>query len=295
MDSQQKAQKIYEEKLASQFVTELNRLLAANFVLDKDLRCKPRRSLPDFVYTDAGRSKPLALELTSVVRHDQIIGQVKRGLEFGKKLREEVSKNLARTFILHLPCETIPKRREEDQAIKELSARIEEIAPYLTPTSRFEEQTPFPWSLSLEEASGKELLLLLTLPLLGSDEFKDHLMKVAKEANDKKFVNFEGYYRILVVDVSLFEEDKFMLCLLSKQTWQLDKEVEKNFERIDAIYLGQTVRAWLASGDRWIPYHKYQSEIVRLRLTPEDLTNKEIYDMGYWKPFEPLCLRRGMW
>jgi hypothetical protein len=295
MNSQQEAQKVYEEKLASRFIMGLNHRLRANFVLDEDLRYKPQRSLPEFVYTDAGRNKPLALELTTIVRHDQIIAQVKRGLEFAKKLREQVSRNLAQAFILDLPCEAVPKRGEEGQAIKELSARIAEIAPHLTRTSRFEEQSPFPWSLSVEEESGKELLISLTLPLLGNDEFKERLKKVAKEANDKKFVDFEGYYRTLVVDVSLFEEDTSMLCLLSKQTWQLDKEVEKDFERIDAIYLAQTVRAWLASGGRWLPYHKYQSEIERLRLTPEDLTNKEIYEMGYWEPFEPLYLRRGIW
>ena len=292
MNSQQKAQKIYEEGLASRFIKELNLFLGANFVLNEDLRCKPQRSLPDFVYADAERSNPLALELTSIVRHDQIMGQVKRGLEFSKKLRKQVSSNLAGTFILHLPCEAIPKRREEGRVIKKLSARIEEIAPHLTSTSRFEERSPFPYSLSLEGETGKELLILPTLPLLGRDEFKERLIKVAKEANDEKFVGFEDCCRTLVVDISLFEEDQLMLRLLSEQTWQLDKEIEKRFERIDAIYLGQTVLAWLPGGGRWIPYHKYQSELVQLRLTPEDLTSKEIYDIGYWKPFEPLYLRR---
>ena len=143
MNDQRKAQKEYEKKLADRFVRDLNRRCQANFVLSRDLREHP--SWPDFEYSDTQRHKRLAIELTSLVRHDQIIRQIKRGLEFGRKLRQQIPNgSLTKTLILELPCEAELK----DTLVSPLLARIKEIAPHLTRSSTFKEQEPFPYTLS---------------------------------------------------------------------------------------------------------------------------------------------------
>ncbi len=113
MNDQRKAQKQYEEKLADRFVQEINRRFQADFILTGDLREHP--SWPDFEYSDAKQQKQLVLELTTLVRHDQILGQVKRALHFGKKLQHQLSKKtLPGRFVLNLYCEYCEAKLEDD-------------------------------------------------------------------------------------------------------------------------------------------------------------------------------------